>query len=195
MTQIAISAQIDAYFSVPTVGAHLNHKIICKECKYASIWADIQIWVISQPKLDGFCFNLAHFKGQKTYIWNHGPDHGQDFGTGYNLGTAWPVRTVTAANPGISPMASAVEHYKNALQNIYGTHCTWDLTRKGGWSSPYEAEISYISWLGSKCPPCRGSGSARCCRRRRRRASSAECGRRGRGTGQTPRPPQLLWNR
>ena len=86
-------------FRTPTVGAHLNHKIICKECKYASIWADIPIWVISQPKIDGFCFNLAHFKGQKIYIWNHGPDHGQDFGTGYNLGTVWPVRTVTAANP------------------------------------------------------------------------------------------------
>ena len=63
------------------------------------IWADIPILVIYQPKIDGFCFNLAHFKGQKTFIWNHGPDHGQDFGTSYNLGTVWPVRTVTAANP------------------------------------------------------------------------------------------------
>ena len=39
-------------------------------------------------KIDGFCFNLAHFKGQKTCLWNLGPDHGQDFRTGYNLRTA-----------------------------------------------------------------------------------------------------------
>ena len=27
-------------------------------------------------------------KAKKPYIWNHGPDHGQDFEIGYNLGTA-----------------------------------------------------------------------------------------------------------
>ena len=38
-------------------------------------WMDFaSIWFISKAK--------------KNYIWNHGPDLGQDFGTGYNLGTA-----------------------------------------------------------------------------------------------------------
>ena len=41
---------------------------------------------LSQKLMD--FVNLAHFKGQKTFIWNHCPDHGQDFGTGQNLGTA-----------------------------------------------------------------------------------------------------------
>ena len=41
-------------------------------------------WVISQPNVDGFCSNMNDLKA----FFNHGHDHGQDFGTGYNLGTA-----------------------------------------------------------------------------------------------------------
>ena len=26
-------------------------------------WGDIPLWVISQPKVDGFCSNMGHFKG------------------------------------------------------------------------------------------------------------------------------------
>ena len=46
-------------------------------------------WVISQSNVVAFCLNMNDLKA----FFNHG----QDFGTGYNLGTAWPVRTVTPA--------------------------------------------------------------------------------------------------
>ena len=52
--------------------------------KHEMIFYIFWVILISQPDVDGFWSNMNHLKA----FLNHGHDHGQDFGTGYNLGTA-----------------------------------------------------------------------------------------------------------